>query len=246
MNKLTIHCRIRDEVHTVGFGIASVAEHVHEVLVTDTGSTDGTWELVQDLSLRYPNLKLKQDHNVPDSRQWGFDASGRLNYPLLSHGELMRVRNEHIEDTKTEWCWILDGDEIYCEQTIQDILDFMAYVPDNCIGLYLPFNHFTQDRYHTARGFPLYGRLFRVDKLSVRGKTPHEQHYYGEEWIGSNTPGVFKLDTQPVCHMQMVTKPWRRVPVGVKAYGGLQPEVFDREDLIALKEKHARPESKED
>lgn len=82
------------------------------IYVFDNGSTDGTWEIVLELSKRHPEIvPYKQDN-------CSFSDSLR--------GQIFNFYREKFD--KADWCCRLDADEIYAD----DPRSFLEKVPDSC------------------------------------------------------------------------------------------------------------------
>ena len=230
--EITTHTMVRDEINTVLYGIASLAPIVKRCLVTDTGSTDGTWEALNELKELFPQIEIERVV-VPDSRDWGWnDNTLTINFEQTE--ALASIRQSHIDKTETDVCWLLDGDEVYCEGTIKRIKYFLYDLEK---AIYVPFLHFAQDHEHTAYGFPFYGRIFATEGLSIQGKYPDEQHCSNGDPLFPNSEGVMTLTPDiihPVHHYQMVYKPHRRNLRDVIPYQGIQPEVFSDERIKDL------------
>ena len=121
--KLTSHTIVKNEALWIKPALLSVIDHMDQMLVWDTGSTDKTVELIK--SIKSPKIKFKKCGSV-DRKQ------------------LVNLRNHQIKATKTPWFLILDGDEIWpAGQLLQLIKAIKKAKPDtlaivnktrNCIG----------------------------------------------------------------------------------------------------------------
>lgn len=101
--RLTAHCIVKNEERFCGYAIRSLIDHVDQVLVFDTGSTDGTVEVLKKLQREYPDKIVLEEKGEADKKR---------------HTAL---RNEMIERTKTEWFVVLDGDEVWTQRGIEEI-----------------------------------------------------------------------------------------------------------------------------
>jgi len=104
--------------------IESMLRFCDEVCVVDGGSTDGTWELLKDLSSKNNKVKLKQ---VP--RDWShprhavFDGAQKAESRSMCTGD---------------FCWQMDSDEIVHEDDAQKIIDLCKKIPPKVEVVSLP------------------------------------------------------------------------------------------------------------
>lgn len=89
---LTVHCIVRNEERWVWFAVRAALPFCERLLLWDTGSTDGTLEIVRQLAS--PKITFRQCGNV--------DAVS-----------LTGLRNEMIRQTRTGWFAVVDGDEVW-------------------------------------------------------------------------------------------------------------------------------------
>lgn len=91
---------VKDEVDVVEYCLRSAARWAEKIIVYDNGSTDGTWELVQELAKENPTIIAWQRNDKPfyeGLRGEAFDAF------------------KHLAQEGDWWCFRLDSDEIYPE-----------------------------------------------------------------------------------------------------------------------------------
>lgn len=129
---ITAHCLVKNEARFVWFSVMSVINHVDKVLLWDTGSTDGTVEIIEEI-LRSSQAKGKVD----------FLEVGNVNPQ-----EFTTIRQKMLEKTKTDWFLILDGDEIWWEESIKKIKDLIQEAGDSLESIVLPFFDVVGDIYH--------------------------------------------------------------------------------------------------
>ncbi len=103
---------VKDEVDVLGKCIESVKEKlagvVDEIVVADTGSTDGTRELAVELGC------------VVCDFEWCDDFA--------------KARNFSVEHAKNDWILILDADEYIEETSVKDIKSFLKNANNNTIA----------------------------------------------------------------------------------------------------------------
>src|SRR3989344_4882806 len=96
---ITAHCLVRNEENFIWFAINSVIDNVEKVIVWDTGSTDGTVEIIK--TIKSPKIE--------------FEEKGKS-----AAKTLVQHRQEMIDKTDTDWIMILDGDEVWWDEAMQN------------------------------------------------------------------------------------------------------------------------------
>ncbi|MFA6490633.1 MAG: glycosyltransferase [Candidatus Magasanikbacteria bacterium] len=150
MPAVTAHCIIKNEEDFVGYAIRSIINFVDLVIVFDTGSTDKTVQIVQNLMREYPNKILFEEKGLCNKKR---------------HTEL---RQEMLNKTITDWFMILDGDEVWTNQGMEEALGLVKggkvdYIQSNfyeCVG----------DIFHTHRkpGYKTV-RFFKSENIKWQG-----------------------------------------------------------------------------
>lgn len=93
--KITAHCVVKNEEDFIWYAVASVIDFVDEIMVWDNGSTDKTKSIIRSIS----NSKIK--------------------FAEMS-GPVEIVRQKMIDRTDSDWIFILDGDEVWSEEAIEN------------------------------------------------------------------------------------------------------------------------------
>ncbi|MDZ4229406.1 MAG: glycosyltransferase, partial [Patescibacteria group bacterium] len=112
--KLTSHTLVKNEEVWIKPALESVINFADPMLVWDTASTDKTVSIIK--SIKSPKIKFKQSGPV--------DREG-----------LVRLRNEQIKATKTDWLLLLDGDEIWPEENLKELTQAMAKAQPETLAL---------------------------------------------------------------------------------------------------------------
>ena len=96
----TVNMVVKNEDRFIWYAIKSIIRFVDKVIITDTGSTDQTVKVIQNIHT-----------NKIDFRQES----------VSSPWDISQIRQQQLADTHTDWIWIVDGDEIYSAKLIKEI-----------------------------------------------------------------------------------------------------------------------------
>jgi hypothetical protein len=98
MSRLSLSMIVKNEMADLERCVDSVAKLVDEVAIADTGSTDGTWALVQTIAHRH--VQMVWAHHFADARNIALDL------------------------VTADWILVLDGDEILADghQAVRDAI----------------------------------------------------------------------------------------------------------------------------
>lgn len=193
---ITLHAIVKNEDKFIKAALVSALESddVERALVWDTGSTDNTVEEI--LSIKDPRIEFAEKGNV-DRKQ------------------LVLLRNEQLKMTKTPWILLIDGDEIWPEKNLQNLIQAMKHCGSATIALVCRTRNSAGDIYHylpESKGHYQIGswsghlniRAIRnLSGLVVKGEYPNEwyeldkvkiQNYpeYKKAWPSDGRPGLNK------------------------------------------------------
>ena len=125
--KLTTHTIVKNEQNWIKPALLSVIDHVDQMLVWDTGSTDKTVEIIK--SINSPKIKFQQ-----------FKSTGRQS--------LIDLRNQQIQATQTPWFIILDGDEIWPTKNLLQLIKAIDLAKPDTLALVNKTRNCIKDIYH--------------------------------------------------------------------------------------------------
>jgi glycosyltransferase involved in cell wall biosynthesis len=125
--KVTVHCMLKNEDQFVWYALKSVIDFVDKIIIFDTGSTDQTVELVRS---------IKSDKIV-------FEERGSQ-----TREGLAKLRQEMIDRTRTDWFFILDGDEIWTKKELLKLLIEAEGVTEQIVALFNWSKDCIGDIYH--------------------------------------------------------------------------------------------------
>ncbi len=101
------HTLVKNEERYLCFAVESVIDYIDNLLICDTGSTDKTKDIIKLLEKKYKD-KI-------DTRYLG----------EVTPEEFTEVRQEMLNETKSDWFIIVDGDEVWWDEGIRQTTDFI-------------------------------------------------------------------------------------------------------------------------
>ena len=182
-SKITVHMMVKNEDQWVRYSLLSILPYVDLVLVTDTGSTDHTIEAIK--SIDSPKIKLTISRAATSM-------------------DVTRIREDQINNTKSDWFWVVDGDEIYPEKTAREVV--AAINTNKFEGITVRRYDLLGDIYHrqnesvgTYKMWGTSGHLVlrslnksKLNGLHLRGGYPNEGYY--------DSSGIAIIDHDPALH----------------------------------------------
>lgn len=188
MRSLTAHCLVRNEKRFVWFAVMSVINYVDRILLWDTGSTDGTLEIIKEI--------LKADKE----KKMSFREYGEVD-----KNTFMQVRQEMLDTTKTDWFIVVDGDEIWWQDSIRYLVSEIQERGDEIESIVVPTINLVGDIFHyqeeAAGGYNLAGKKGHYNLRAVNRRIPG-LHSLGEHgvwgWVDSQNRMIQDRGAQKV------------------------------------------------
>ena|SRR3990167_25622 len=158
--KFAVHIMTLNGESLIEKAIRSISLYSNEIIVYDTGSTDGTQDIVRNLGVKllYENVQSISDWN-------------------LRHARLTQILNQMIDFTKSDWILRVDDDEVIPRETGEEILNLLPEVPVYSIPfLHYEDGHFIdpkchkKDTFYVARLFKRNSDIRWVKPFWVQGK----------------------------------------------------------------------------
>lgn len=157
---ITAHCLVKNEARFIWFSVMSVVNHVDKVLLWDTGSTDGTLEIINE---------IRKTQN--GKRKVNFKEVGEVT-PL----SFAKVRQEILDATETDWFIVVDGDEIWWEDSIQKMKEAISDKGKEIESIVVPTINLIGDIFHyqeeAAGQYKLAGRKGHLNLRAVNRGIP--------------------------------------------------------------------------
>ena len=123
---------VKNEARYVWFSVMSVINHVGQVLLWDTGSTDGTQEIIDEI------LKTPEGRKKVYFREYG----------NVTPDTFEQVRQAMLDATKTDWFLMVDGDEVWWQDSIRHLVSVVNEKGDNVESIVVPTVNLVGDIYH--------------------------------------------------------------------------------------------------
>lgn len=167
MKKIWGNIIVKNEDRYIWFAIKSVINYLDKILIYDTGSTDRTVEIIKSLQDGYPEKII-------------FKQKGLVNPEGLTN-----LRNEMLEETKSDWFLLVDGDEVWWEDSIKEVVKKIN-ISDDLYALVNPVINLVGDIYHYQEE--------RAGEYEILGKKGH----FNIRAINRSIPGLHLKNEYPM------------------------------------------------
>jgi len=167
--KVTATWIVKNEDKWIWYSIKSVIKYADNILVYDTGSTDNTVKIIESINNPKITLKLKG---------------------LVNSKEFVKLRQQQLEEIDSDWFLVVDGDEVYPEDTIKSLSDEINKAQEQTECIATRFYNCVGDVYHhNPKGN--YNILGNLGNLTIRAiRRNIEGLHYGGLYL-EGTEGLF-------------------------------------------------------
>lgn len=162
------NCIVKNEDKYIWFAIKSVIEHLDKLLISDTGSNDKTVEIIKLLINEYPGKII-------------FEEKGSVDAPGLT-----KLRQEMLDKTESDWFILVDGDEVWWEESIVGVIDKINHQGDSLYALVNPVINLIGDIYHYQEE--------EAGEYNILGKKGH----FNIRAINRRIPGLHLVNNYPL------------------------------------------------
>jgi len=142
-----VHTLVRNEERFLWFSIRSVIDHVDKLLLWDMESDDRTPEIIKEIKRLYPNK-----------------IDSRTVSKVTSEG-FAKVRQEMLDATSSDWFLIVDGDEVWWDDSIKKVSQKISESGNNIESIVVPSINLVGDIYHYQESI--------AGRYSLAGRTGH-------------------------------------------------------------------------
>ena len=147
MKKIWANTLVQNEERYLWYAVTSVIDYLDKILIWDTGSTDKTVEIIKILQKKYP-------------RKVEFKEIGEVDIDKFTS-----VRQQMLDETKADWVLILDGDEVWWDDSIKEVIETIQKLGDNLETIINSYYNVVGDIYHYQEK--------KAGKYKIDGKTGH-------------------------------------------------------------------------
>lgn len=177
--RIVANCIVYNEENFVWFAVMSIVDYVDKVLIYDTGSTDNTARIIEEIIKRKGNKIL-------------FKKIGRVD-----KFEFTKIRQEMLNESSSDWILILDGDEVWPKDSIEKLIKAIKEKGKSLESIAVPFYNLVGDIYHyqneKAGQYQLLGKKGHLTIRAISKSIPglHVDKPYGQE-------GFFDQENHPI------------------------------------------------
>lgn len=187
--KITAHCLVKNEERFVWYSIMSVTPYVDEVMVWDMGSRDKTVGILEAL-LEDPRTKGKIKLKKLKSQNF-FDEP--------------KIRQQMLDETKSDWFIVVDGDEIWWHDSIKRVVDTIKQKGHEIESIVVPTVNLVGDMFHfqdeKAGHYHLAGRVGHLNLRAIKRTVPglHSAKPHGLwGWVDSKDRMIQDRDKEKI------------------------------------------------
>lgn len=168
---VTAHILVKNEIRFVWFATMSVFNYMDKILLWDTGSTDGTWEIIREIKkIGGEKVSVKECGEVD---------------PVT----FTKLRQEMLRETTTDWFMIVDGDEVWWDSSIKKVHEVIQKKGKQLESIVSPFYNIVGDIYHyqekRAGMYKIDGRSGHINIRAINRKITglHFEKPHGQQGL---------------------------------------------------------------
>jgi hypothetical protein len=222
---ICVHTLVKNEARFVWYAVNSVIGYVDKVLLWDTGSTDGSFEIEKEIKEKWPE-KIVLEKRLQKTAD-----------------EFTEIRQEMLDQTKSDWFMVVDADEIWWDDSIKKVIDLIQEKGDRLESIVVPTINPVGDIFHRqeekAGRYKLAGRVGHYNLRAINRTIPG-LHSYGKHGIWGWVDGDNKMIQDRVLgKIGYVNAPYLHTTHLKRARNGKDSEVVKRK--MKLKYEIGKP-----
>ncbi len=167
--KISTHVLVKNEDRFLWYSVMSVIKYVDRIRIWDTGSTDNTLKIIDEIK-KTDSAKKLDIFDYQKVKIGHFDESKMRNN--MMNDSFTAVRQDMLEKTTAEWFLIVDGDEVWWDESIKNVTTKIRLDPEKYDSLVIPSTNLIGDMYHyqeaKAGRYHLAGRVGHYGLRGVR------------------------------------------------------------------------------
>lgn len=191
MDKVWAHVLVKNEARFVWYSVQSVLPFVDKVLIYDTGSTDGTIKILD--TIVHTNEKVIFKKINPE------------------HFDEQRVRQQMLDETQAEWFVVVDGDEIWWNDSIKKVVETIKHDRHHYESIVVSTVNPVGDIYHyqekQAGNYTFFGKTGHYAIRAINMATPG-LHSSGEHgvwgWVDESNEMIQNHDQSKILFLEDV------------------------------------------
>lgn len=130
MKKIIAHTLVKNEENYIWFSVMGMVDFVDKIFIWDTGSTDKTLEIIKEIEKEKPGkIYFKEVGEVGPN-------------------DFTAVRQQMLDESKCDWIILLDGDEVWWEDTIREVKSIIEANGNSLDSIVNRYTNLIGDIYH--------------------------------------------------------------------------------------------------
>jgi glycosyltransferase involved in cell wall biosynthesis len=177
--KIYVHCLVKNEEKYLWFSVMSVIDYVDKVFIWDTGSSDKTLQIIEEIEKARPGKVYFKEVGDVDIN------------------EFTSVRQKMLDETESDWFILVDGDEVWWNESIAKTISIIEENGDKIDAVVSRYYNVIGDIYHyqdeRAGHYEINKEKGHLNIRAIRRNIPglHVSNPYGSE-------GFFNADNTPI------------------------------------------------
>jgi glycosyltransferase involved in cell wall biosynthesis len=208
--KICAHCLVKNEARFIWYAVMSVIKYIDRIRIWDTGSTDGTLEIIEEIT-KTPEAKQKDFIDVRKLGENDFNEENLREMMLLSediNDKFTAAREVMLEETKAPWFITVDADEVWWDDSIRRVCETIRKEGENFESIVVPTLNAIEDVFHyqekEAGRYHLAGRVGHYNLRAINRRIPGLKAKGGHGtfgWIDEKGTFIEKRNQEKICFL---------------------------------------------